>query len=58
MSEPGSEVTIYVDDAPLTTVTALADGSFTHVHDFGADGSHSAYVQAKAAGRRGAIGTP
>ena len=51
MAEPGSNLTVWVDGAPLTTVTTLVDGSFTHTHDFLVPGSHTVFVQAKAAGK-------
>ena len=51
MAEPGSEVTVYVDDVDVGSATALAGGSFTFNHDFGASGPYTLHVQAKAAGK-------
>jgi hypothetical protein len=51
MAEPGSDMTIYVDGVDVGTTTTLEDGSFVYVHDFGGPGSHSVFVQSKAAGK-------
>jgi hypothetical protein len=51
MAEPGSQMTVYVDDLQVGSTTTLEDGSFTFVHDFGGPGVHSIFVQAKAANK-------